>query len=385
MTTRTPHAPPDELRKVEDHHQTEHKLDVVRRLYGSYLNIVAGAKTLPNRREAWLVETHAGAGLHRSREDPDGRRYGSALIACQEARYVQKRFPQFRVHVRAIDIKREWVIRLSERVEEYRHAHRPEEVVDVRVIPGDFAQHLQNLLNEAQLVSALSLWFIDPYGFKDIPYAALRPMMMPRIGPEVLINLDLSGIWRKIGDPDELADVEEVLYHQPSQQTALTALYGGHHWRAALKKGLTYAKSLETLAETYKERFASFEYRSARRLRSSENQIRFLIHLAHREKGWENFNRCFEESLKSPLLTGRALDPSRRGHAAHQLFKAFRGRITTIDDLYETSVLSVDRGQLRVVLREAEERGFGKFDENARTMYWAEERWKPEQTVLPLG
>ncbi len=384
MTTRTPRGHPDERSTVEDHYQTEHKLDVVRRLYGSFLTIVASANTLPNCREAWIVETHAGAGLHRSREDLDGRRYGSALIACEEARYVQNCFPQVRVHVRAIDLKREWIIRLSERVEHYRRASRQEDVVDVRVISGNFANHLVGLINEARSARGLSLWLVDPYGFKDIPFSALRPLMSPPFGPEVLINLDFSDIWRKIGDSNDVADAEEILYHQPDKQTALNALYGGDHWRGALKKGLTYAQSLEALAGRYKERFAGFEYRSARRLRSSDNQVRFLIHLAHSKKGSENFNGCFEESLRSPSLAGRALDANARGHAAHNLYKAFRGRVTTIDDLYEASVMPLDRGQLRDVLREAESRGFGEFEERARTMYWADGPRNPGQTVPPL-
>ena len=42
---------------VEDHLQTEHKLDVARSWFGAYLTIVAKAKTLPNHREAWIVDT----------------------------------------------------------------------------------------------------------------------------------------------------------------------------------------------------------------------------------------------------------------------------------------------------------------------------------------
>src|SRR5262252_5280966 len=116
----------DELRVVEDHHQTEHKLDLIRRYYGAYLSIVARARRLPNNREAWIVDTHAGAGLHRSREDPDQRRFGSPLIACSQARLAQRLHAGFCVHVRAIERDVRWQARLDRRV---RHGERAEDRV----------------------------------------------------------------------------------------------------------------------------------------------------------------------------------------------------------------------------------------------------------------
>jgi three-Cys-motif partner protein len=216
----------DELRVVEDHHQTEHKLDLLRRYFGAYLAIVARARRLPNNRDAWIVDTHAGAGLHRSREDPDHRRYGSPLIACSQARQAQRRHPGYRVHVRAIEKALHWQLRLDQRVEAFRQGERAEDRVDVRTLGGDFTRRVPEVLAEAAASRALSLWFVDPYGFKDIPYRALGPLLGARTGSrtELLINLDLSGIWRKIGPPDEVADVNEILKDQPDQQRALRAL-----------------------------------------------------------------------------------------------------------------------------------------------------------------
>jgi hypothetical protein len=60
MTTSTPQHP-DEDGVVEDHHQTEHKLDVIRR----YLAVTQHhhpSEEHPKHRDCWIVDTHAGAG-----------------------------------------------------------------------------------------------------------------------------------------------------------------------------------------------------------------------------------------------------------------------------------------------------------------------------------
>jgi hypothetical protein len=53
---------PDEERVVGDHHQTEHKLDLIRPYFGAYSSIIARARNIPNNRDCWIVDTHAGAG-----------------------------------------------------------------------------------------------------------------------------------------------------------------------------------------------------------------------------------------------------------------------------------------------------------------------------------
>lgn len=376
----------DELRVVEDHHQTEHKLDLVRRYFGAYMAIIAKAKKLPNNREVWIVDTHAGAGLHRSREDPDLRRYGSPLIACSQARLAQRLNAGFRVHVRAIERGLPWEMRLSQRVEVFRQGAREEDRVDVQTLVGDFAVRVQEVLREAAAARALSLWFVDPYGFKDIPYHAFGPLLGPRTGSrtELLINLDLTGIWRKAGPTNDVADVQDILEGQPDQQRALKDLYGGTQWRGALRSGVSRAANLEALAEAYADRFPVFDFRRVHRLMSSDRQVRFMVHLAHSAKADSEFRSCYDASLRRGLLAGRALDATARGQAAHSLFEMYRGTTTTIEDLFEAASPPLNRGQLRVVLREADERGLGTFEEEAKTMTWAPERVRPTQTGLRL-
>jgi three-Cys-motif partner protein len=378
-----PHEHPDELRIVEDHQQTEHKLDVMRRYFGAYPTIIARARRLPNNREAWLIDTHAGAGQHGSRQDPDGYRFGSPLIACHEARMVQKHFARFRVHVRAIEKRPEWVFRLSPRIQVFTRGDEAWQVVDAKVLPGDFADYVEGLLIKAQKTRALSLWFVDPFGFVDIPYAALEPLSKPMFGPELIINLDLSGIWRKVGPPDQVASIGDVLFAHVDQQKALTALFGSRQrWEDALIDGGTYAQNLHSLATAYCDVFTEFQFRSPYRLRSSDGQVRYLIHLTHSDLAHQTFARLFNDSLKRNLFAGRSLDSAARAQAAYSLHQTYRGAVTTLDQVYEEAVGNFDRGQIAVVFREAEARGFGSFDESNRVMTWALEREESRQ--LPL-
>ena len=379
MTARTSQHP-DEERVVEDHHQTEHKLDVMRRYFGAYPSIIARARNIPNNRECWIVDTHAGAGLHRSRDDPDGRRYGSPLIACSEAQVVQRLNQGFKVHIRAIEKEREWVLRLSNRVEPFRNSMEPRHAVDVQVIAGDFTEKIESVLAEARARHALSLWFVDPFGFKDIPFRALEPLTCDRYGPELVINLDLSGIYRVKGAAHALADVASVLYAQPSQQETLNELFGGNRWQNVLVEGMTYRDSLQALAEAYAETFSTFQHRSVYPLRTSDGQVRFLIHLTHAERARVAFQKAYSDSWKVGLLAGKTLTVAAKATAAEELFNACRGRTTSIDMLYEEGIRNLDRTQLKAVCREAERRGYGHFDELEMT--WRSNRVVVEQTQL---
>src|SRR5437667_7863336 len=109
-STHDPAKHADEQRIVEDHRQTAHKLALYRLYVGAWGNILAQA-ILPKGRpkHLFLVDTHCGAGLHGSREHPDGAVIGSPLIAANEARRLQRRYPGLTVHVRAADNDPRWI------------------------------------------------------------------------------------------------------------------------------------------------------------------------------------------------------------------------------------------------------------------------------------
>ena len=67
-------------------------------------------------------------------------------------------------------------------MEVFRHAERVEDRVDVRTLGGDFGDRVPEVLAQAAGMRALSLWFVDPYGFKDIPHKAFGPVLGPAQG-----------------------------------------------------------------------------------------------------------------------------------------------------------------------------------------------------------
>jgi three-Cys-motif partner protein len=295
---------------------------------------------------------------------------------------VQKKFPNLHVHVRAVEKQTPWVVRLGTRIEEFNRAARGPDFVDAQVAKGDFSDHVVELVEQARQANALSLWFVDPFGFKDIPYDALEPLTRPRFGPELIVNLDLSGIWRKAGRPDDIVDIGEVSSDQVDQQKALTRLFAErNNWERALISGGTRSRNLRSLAEAYCTVFGRFAYRRAHRLRSSDGQVRYLIHVAHSPRADQAFAAAFEASLKVELFAGRSMDSAARGQAAKTLFEMFKGGTTTVDQLYEESIGDFDRSQIATILREAELRGYGRFDEGNRLMTWEEAR----QYQMSLG
>ncbi len=377
------HHHPDELRTIEEHLQTEHKLEVVRRYFGAWAGIIANTsrRTFSNR-DMYIVDTHAGAGLHASDKHPDGWVYGTPLIACEVARTVQRQHPGAHVHVRAIDVDSRWVLRLRNRVDAFSRATHTDDRVDVQVIEDDFANRVRPILTEADKMRALSLWFIDPYGVKEIPFDALRPLNDLAYGPEVIINLDLGGIWR-IKSANEVPDLYDWKQHDPDRQTTLTALYGDRGiWERALVPGQPYHRQLESLARAYAELFSSFKLRNFYPLRASNSQFRFLIHLTHADLGARRFKEAYETSWNVGLFAGRALDQPTRAHAAQTYWAVYRGRGTSLSQLYEEHLRTFNKPVLASICRAAEQGGFGHFDEGSEVMDWAQERTDPQTTML---
>lgn len=180
------------------------------RYWGAYCTILAqasGRQFCVSR--LWLVDCMAGAGLHVSRDHPDGVRPGTPLQAVRAARAAQTRFPGLEVTVHAIDIEPMFVEQLEERLRVYRG--RPPAGVRIRLRQADFAARVPAILQEIrestdhQHSSAAwrgaphqhrSLWFVDPYGVRDIPHASLEPLSPRDRACEVVINLDVGGLWR---------------------------------------------------------------------------------------------------------------------------------------------------------------------------------------------
>ncbi len=379
----------DENRFIEDHAQTAQKLAVVRAYLGVYGNIIASVgKPQFNNRDIFFVDTHAGAGMHASREHPDKLVAGTPLIACHEGVRLQRRYPGLRVHVRAMEKHPRWIAHLRQRVDPFLTAPTGSERVDVRLLPGDFADHVDNVIQEAEGRKAASLWVIDPFGI-DLPFDTMSLLQVPRYGPEVIINLDLLGLWRVKGATDAAdQEVEDVINQGPGPgaQATLNRLFGGGRWRQAIEPWRSFRENSFALASAYANLFGKFKHRTPYLLYSTRGQLRAMVHLCHSDTGFEKFKRAFEQSQEIGLLVGARLDHANKAHSGLRLWEAYRGQETSIARLYEEHVMPYDRSQIRSICFVAEEDGYGRFMDPATFEWFGDRRDVPkpagEQTSL---
>ncbi len=371
----------DAHRPVELHRQTAHKLDFLRRYQPVFASITVSGYS----KHIFLIDTHAGGGIHASIES--GWAYGSPVLACFAARDIQRRISGAQVHVRAIERARRGARLLHEAVQPFLDAQGADHV-DVKVIQGHYAEHLSPLVREVNDYHAASLWLIDPRGI-DIPRDTLDPLMKHRWGLEVIINLDASGALRYAhlikthAGLDDVAELQSVLYEDYGAQTAIGELFGTHTWRDSLIEGATWNVNLESFARAYADIYKPFfDFATPYRLRSSDNQIRYLIHLTRHRLGVQKFSEAFEATKHEGLFALHQLDGQGLSAVAGQLFAIHKGTETTLDRLVEEHGDRFHRPVLRNILATAERDLYGTWDGQTETFRWLAKRGKPIQTDL---
>ena len=372
----------DELRPVEEHQQTAHKLEAIRRYWGQWCAIIAETgrrRQMFDYRHMWLVDTCAGAGLHRSEEHPAGAIPGSGLNACFAAQRIQRKYAECEVHVRLIDIDHGYCERLRSHTRMFTEPPNHPEKVDVQVLEADFARCVLPVLEQTEPRGRQyrSLWFVDPDGVKEIPHTALDPLRRPRFGPELIVNLDVGGLLRIRGAAESLSSAELVAQ---ADQRRLSLTYAGDSWRQGLRL-YTRRQGFDNLAGAYADTFPEFEFRDAYRLMSSMNQVRYMIHLAHAERAISAFRSALETSMRVGFLTAGVLSQAQRGKAAHRLWVALRGRTVSFEDMFEAQIESLNRQQLRSVVVTAVDENYGRYDEPTKEMTWFED----QGSALRLG
>jgi three-Cys-motif partner protein len=375
---------PDLHRPVELHRQTFQKLEVIRRYYPVFGTIIASTDWRGRRPHIFFIDTHGGGGQHASIERD--WTHGTPVLACFAGQHVQGRVKGSEVHVRAIESDPAAAHLLRQTVGRFVHA-RGADHVDVRVIEGNYRDHVNALFDEVKAHRGASLWLVDPSGI-DIPHWTLQPILQQLWGVEVIINLDAWGALRAAYqqkaklDLDERSDLDSLLYHDYERQTAVGALFGDHSWRDALVPGATWKDNLEYFARAYAQTFApSFNFRNPYRLRASDNQVRYLVHLARHEKGVSKFAEAFEASKQEGLFA-RNLDGAGRSVVAAAFFALYKGTETTLDRLHEEHGNRYDRRQVRGICEAADQDLYGEFDPSSGTVKWFLKRGKPTQTSL---
>lgn len=376
------HLHPDEIYAVESKPQTEHKLAVMSRYFGTYASIIAQSKNpYIDNSHIWLIDLFAGAGLHKSGEHPDGRVLGTALQACAAARAVQRKYPNSQVHVRLVDLDPDYSSRLHERVARFQDAG-----VDVEVRKQDYALAIAPILAQIRELGTkcLSLWLVDPHGPKILSFDSLKPLLAAK-GVEIIINLDITGVERMRGVVlSETANVDKTSRERAAANRAnLDALYRGDYWmepekHIQVRPGMSLQ---DKLAEAYLLPFRTIKFARAYPLRARGAQYRYLVHLARVPAAEKAFRLAYEASQRIGTAKGRALSDADCAKYAEELLDAYRGMKITLEDIHTDHIVQLDRGQLGRVLRYAAMEDYGEFDDHAMT--WKEER--EDDLRLPLS
>jgi three-Cys-motif partner protein len=352
----------------------------MRRYFGTFASIIAQSRS-PHiyNSHIWLIDLCAGTGLHRSSAHPDGRVFGTALQACAAARNVQLQHPHSQVHVRLVDLERDYCEKLRNRAGFFQT-----QGVDVVVLEDDYASAIGPICAEIRShgVGSRSLWLADPHGPKILSFSSLRPLLSFE-GVELIINLDVTGIQRMRG----VALSEKAMLDSSVAELArrnrenLNALYRGNYWEdPGLHIRSRPAMTMEDrLADAYLLPFRTFIRKKAYRLRTSDSQYRYLIHLTKSRVGEEKFAEDYAASQRIGYAKGKSLSDSDCATYAQRLFAVYCDSTVGLEDIYADQVVALDRGQLGRVLRYASNDGYGKFD--GKKMEWSSVR--VDQLSLP--
>lgn len=353
---------------IEDHRQTAHKLEVVPDYQYLWAVILAQAGQGKPRQDYFLVDLHGGTGKYVSRER--GWIPGTVPMACSVARYAKLKVRTAEIRVRAVERDFAKAGVLMDNVAGFRTAG-----VDVQVTNNDWQKVIEQIAGEIDAYQAPALWLVDPYGI-DIGYDDLAPIRRYRWGQEVIINLDAAGALRvtaaALATPDGPAEIRDVIFGPHRHQTALGQLWGNRDWFDVVRQeGRTTAQKLDDFAAAYAARWNSaYKITKPYRLRSSHNQVRYLIHLTNSEFGDRKFGGVFKSHEDFGLLVSDRMDDTAAHHAACEYHERYRGSTTTINQLYTEAHRSHSRRELRRIAAAAGISGLGVYDPEAGTIRW---------------
>ena len=377
-------------RLLETHRQTSHKLELMLRYWEVWSRIVARARGYPFCVDSlWLIDCFAGRGLHPSNAHPDGFIPGTPVQAFRAATATHRAVRSSRFHLRAVERNGRVAQELERRL--VRLSGAAADKPEWRVLPTAFATAAPEIIAEMAADRGhghssgsayrqhdhRSLWFIDPDGLKDIPHTAVDPLQ-PLTGAEVIINLDLGGMWR-VARTAELAlaagDVRAVA--KAINEQVMHRTFGGDVWRDVIDRADQH-DIFGSIAQGYADTFPAFPYRCVYPLHSSRTQRRYLVHLTHSPRARDAFAEEYLASWKiGTVLSDEGLSTPQRATRALRLFDQFRGTEVTVQEMYDLGV-GASRRQITSVCRAAEEMRLGDFDDAASRMTWYEDR-VPEQ------
>ena len=373
---------------IEARAQTQHKLELLDRYYKSWCGILSNARGNGFCvSDLWIVDAHAGRGSHLSEADPDGEVSGTPLLAARAARLAQRACPSTRIHIRAIEIDDARADELETRLTKYRGV--PPAGVDLRVLRGSFEERAPEI--QAEIAAAdhphtegrigahhhRSLWFLDPYGWEEIPYRVIAALGTEA---EVVVNADIGGLKRLVGGANsecQSAGRDAEILDAAFGTSVVEVAMGDCPW-----SNLAGADP-KLAAQAYSDRFASYNHRQVLPLKCSSTQNRWIVQLAGSASALKALERDHNTSLRAgTIVAGEILTGAQRDKQAKTFWGKFKGETLTVDEMFAMGV-GLSRNQIRTTCGAAEETGYGNFTGANGTMEWFTERLA--QPGLTLG
>jgi len=140
---------------------------------------------------------------------------------------------------------------------------------------GDFNNVIIDFLNKSDREDMIpSLFFIDPFGWKGIPFTTIQRILKYRYNEIIFVLMTY--------------EIARFISSQP-HENSLTELYGGEEWRSALK--YTGEKRHKALVQIYREKLKTVSdkiYVWSFRVNDSQMKKRtkyYVIHVCHNVKG----------------------------------------------------------------------------------------------------
>jgi three-Cys-motif partner protein len=372
---------------IEARAQTQHKLELLDRYYKSWCGILTNAHGNGFCvSDLWIIDAHAGRGSHLSDADPDGEVSGTPLLAARAARLAQRVCPSTRIHVRAIEIDDARADELEARLAKYLGV--PPAGVDVRVLRGSFEDRAPEI--QAEIAAAghphsegrvgahhhRSLWFLDPYGWEEIPYRVIAALGSEA---EVVVNADIGGLKRLVGGANsecQSAARDAEILDAAFGVEIIEVAVGDRPW------GNLAGVVPKSAAQAYSDRFPH-RHRQVLPLRCSASQNRWIVQLAGASSALTALARDHNTSLRAgTIVAGEILTGTQRDKQAKTLSGKYKGETLTVDEMFAMGV-GLSRNQIRTICGAAEEAGYGTFTAANGTMEWFTERLA--QPGLTLG
>ncbi len=203
-------GPNGTLPRIEEH--TKRKLDVLKNYLDVYFDTVV-RNPATDRLNITLVDGFSGGGAY---ADGSETRIGSPLVLLEAVEEAEKRLNKGRDKPLTINARFFFVDDEAEHVAALRRELKARGYADddarITVLAGTFVKHLPTIMKKIEATQRVgrSIFFLDQFGYSDVPMAAIRTIFSSLDRAEVVLNFAIDSLLNYLQE----ASAELPLYQQ---------------------------------------------------------------------------------------------------------------------------------------------------------------------------